>query len=79
MLNKIVKIDIPEVMFSDFLDFLDSAQGVYTTKDLEEMAPFQRNLIMFIRKKFLPARGHITQTPQETPDQFQFEDSSEPS
>jgi hypothetical protein len=61
MLNKIVTIEIPEQMFSDFLDFVDSAQCIYNEQDLKEMEPYQRNLVMFIRKKLLPRRGKIRQ------------------
>jgi hypothetical protein len=60
MLNKIVTVEIPEQMFGDFLDFLDSAQGIYDEEDLRHMEPYQRNLVMFIRRKLLPQRGKIT-------------------
>lgn len=59
MLNKIVTVEIPEQMFGDFLDFLDSAQCIYNDGDLRGMEPYQRNLVMFIRKKLLPQRGKI--------------------
>lgn len=41
-------LNIPDKLYKDFLDLLDSTQSQYTQEDLEDMSPDQVELINFI-------------------------------
>lgn len=43
-------LDIPDKLYKDFLDLLDSAQCQYTQEDLEDMSPNQIELIDFVKQ-----------------------------
>ena len=46
--SKMKKLNIPDTLYNDFLDLLDSAQCQFTEEDLKDMAPNQVELINYV-------------------------------